>query len=95
MFADTSGCRFYILQSSRPVCFRRSADCNESDIGVKVLMDNKTLQDRLSKNGRDFGVAQWPVEKMITRLFHIYEKNLHTNKGTLKNLPKGRKPIPR
>jgi hypothetical protein len=25
---------------------------------------------------------------MITRLFNIYEKNLHTNKGTLKKLAK-------
>jgi glycosyltransferase involved in cell wall biosynthesis len=56
---------------------------------IKVMMDNKTLQDRLSKNGKEFGLTQWPIEKMITRLFNIYEKILHTkNKGTLKKLDK-------
>ncbi|CAM2879284.1 glycosyltransferase family 4 protein [Paenibacillus sediminis] len=51
---------------------------------IKEIMGNKTLQKTLSNNGREFGINQWPIEKMITRLFNIYEKIFYTkNKGTL------------
>lgn len=58
---------------------------------IKEMMANETLQDSLSKKGREFGFTQWPIEIMIARLFNIYENILYTKKKeALKTIANGK-----
>ncbi|MFC5468850.1 glycosyltransferase family 4 protein [Cohnella suwonensis] len=56
---------------------------------LKVLMENGALRESLGRNAWEFGMTNWPIDRMITDLFGIYEKTLQLkNGGTLKSINK-------
>ncbi|MFC5701174.1 glycosyltransferase family 4 protein [Cohnella faecalis] len=45
-------------------------------LNIKEALDNEALRESMGKNAREFGLSNWPIERMIAGLFAVYEETI-------------------